>query len=318
MILYMYTAPGKGLTTPWGHNFDVNRMALSLCPFVASFRKKKLFEVWFYTHFLMILYKNTAPGQGQTIPWGQNFDVEQKHLVTSVICSIKWLSNIFPEEMYIFPYKSIRKHIWPCHKKGHCQPKVIIWTNFVRPKSPMLHIKPQGHWPFGSREWFLKGFYHIWVWRPHLQVMWPRPLNKLSFPWPNWRLHIKFAQQFRRRYLKMVDNDGRMEPAYTISSPNIYTCRASYLFISLDRQRPVCYYVILSKKHIGWMDGLGLCVLFNSISVISGWWKGEYEGLCTMKCHLGSAQRDLNLGPLDPNLGVLKRLFTRAVLTYKF
>ena len=31
--------------------------------------------------------------------------------------SIKWLSNIFPEEMYIFPYKSISKQIWPWHKK---------------------------------------------------------------------------------------------------------------------------------------------------------------------------------------------------------
>ena len=25
MILYMYIAPGQGLTTPWGRNFDVNR-----------------------------------------------------------------------------------------------------------------------------------------------------------------------------------------------------------------------------------------------------------------------------------------------------
>ena len=31
----------------------------------------------------------------------------------------------------------------------------------------MLHTKPQGHWPFGSgEEDFLKGFYHIWAWRP--------------------------------------------------------------------------------------------------------------------------------------------------------
>ena len=55
MSLYVYTAPGQGQTTPWGHNFDVNRKALSLCPFVASF-KKNLFELWFYTHFFMLLY----------------------------------------------------------------------------------------------------------------------------------------------------------------------------------------------------------------------------------------------------------------------
>ena len=39
MILYMYIAPGQGQTTPWGQNFDVNRNSLSLCPFVASFKK---------------------------------------------------------------------------------------------------------------------------------------------------------------------------------------------------------------------------------------------------------------------------------------
>ena len=33
----------------------------------------------------MFLYMDIAPGQRQTTPWGQNFDVN-KHLVTSVIC----------------------------------------------------------------------------------------------------------------------------------------------------------------------------------------------------------------------------------------
>ena len=28
-----------------------------------------LFEFWFYTHFLIILYMYTALGQGQTNPW---------------------------------------------------------------------------------------------------------------------------------------------------------------------------------------------------------------------------------------------------------
>ena len=36
MTLYMYIAPGQGLTTPWGLNFDVNRNILSLWSFVAS------------------------------------------------------------------------------------------------------------------------------------------------------------------------------------------------------------------------------------------------------------------------------------------
>ena len=41
MILYMYIAPGQGQTGPRGQSFDVNRKALSLYPFVASFKKMK-------------------------------------------------------------------------------------------------------------------------------------------------------------------------------------------------------------------------------------------------------------------------------------
>ena len=49
----MYIARGEGQTAPRGQNFDVNRKALSLYPFIASF-KENLFEVWFYTIFFMI------------------------------------------------------------------------------------------------------------------------------------------------------------------------------------------------------------------------------------------------------------------------
>ena len=38
----MYIAPGQGLTTPWGQNFDVNRNILSLRLFVTSFEKISL------------------------------------------------------------------------------------------------------------------------------------------------------------------------------------------------------------------------------------------------------------------------------------
>ena len=34
----MYIAPGQGQTTLCGQNPDVNRKALSLCPFVASLK----------------------------------------------------------------------------------------------------------------------------------------------------------------------------------------------------------------------------------------------------------------------------------------
>ena len=38
----MYIAPGQGQTTLWGQNSDDNRKALSLCPFVANFKKISL------------------------------------------------------------------------------------------------------------------------------------------------------------------------------------------------------------------------------------------------------------------------------------
>ena len=81
MILYMYihVAPGQGLTTPRGQNFYVNRNILSLWSFVASF-KKNIFEVWFYAIFFMILNMYIAPGQGQTAPRGQSFNVNRNVL----------------------------------------------------------------------------------------------------------------------------------------------------------------------------------------------------------------------------------------------
>ena len=51
-----------------------------------------------------------------------------------------------------FPNKCIRNQVWPCHKVGQGQPRLIICANLVGPTSPMLHTKSQGHWPFGSRE----------------------------------------------------------------------------------------------------------------------------------------------------------------------
>ena len=42
MIQYMYIAPGRGQTALRGQNFDVNRKALSLYPFIASFKEMSL------------------------------------------------------------------------------------------------------------------------------------------------------------------------------------------------------------------------------------------------------------------------------------
>ena len=39
MIQYLYISPGQGQKALRGQNFDVNRKALSLYPFVASFKE---------------------------------------------------------------------------------------------------------------------------------------------------------------------------------------------------------------------------------------------------------------------------------------
>ena len=55
----------------------------------------------------MILYMYIAPGQGQTIPWGQNFLYKYKPFVTLVICC-KFLPLI--DFLTVFP---IQKHKRP-------------------------------------------------------------------------------------------------------------------------------------------------------------------------------------------------------------
>ena len=48
----------------------------------------------------------------------------------------------------------------------------------------MLHTKFRENRPSGSgEEDFLKGFYHIWAWRPSWSCD-PDAANKLSFPLP--------------------------------------------------------------------------------------------------------------------------------------
>ena len=63
MILYMYIAPGQGLTTLWGGNFDVNRNILSFRSFVASFKEISLKSDFIpFFHDLIHVYSSGAGG----------------------------------------------------------------------------------------------------------------------------------------------------------------------------------------------------------------------------------------------------------------
>ena len=71
MFFHMYIAPGQGQTTAFGQNSDVNRKALSLCPFVASFKIISLKSdfIHIFTCFIHVY----SPGAGANNPLGSEF-----------------------------------------------------------------------------------------------------------------------------------------------------------------------------------------------------------------------------------------------------
>ena len=81
----MYIAPGQGQTAPRGQNFDVNRKALPLYPFVASFKEISLKSgLYNFFHDLIHVYR------GHTAPRGQSFDVKRTFLsLRSFVASFK-------------------------------------------------------------------------------------------------------------------------------------------------------------------------------------------------------------------------------------
>ena len=67
----MYIAPGQGQTAPRGQNLDINRKALSLYPFVASFKEISLKSD--FIHFFHDLIHVYYPRAGAYSPQGTKF-----------------------------------------------------------------------------------------------------------------------------------------------------------------------------------------------------------------------------------------------------
>ena len=67
----MYIAPGQGQTDPRGQKFDVNKNVLSLCSFVASFKKMSLKSD--FIHFFNDLIHVYSPRAGADSPRGTKF-----------------------------------------------------------------------------------------------------------------------------------------------------------------------------------------------------------------------------------------------------
>ena len=82
-------SPWAVADNPLGTQFWCQQEGLITLVICCKF-KKNLFEVWFYTFFFMILYMYVVPGQGQTAPRGQSFDVNRNVLsLHSFIASLK-------------------------------------------------------------------------------------------------------------------------------------------------------------------------------------------------------------------------------------
>ena len=128
-------------------------------------------------------------------------------------CNSFWNIHCF----HFFLWKSLSYQIWSCCKIGQGQPRVIIWTNYDW--AGVTDATFQVLWKSVRRFWrrrFLKGFNHIWAWRPSWSCD-PHAANKLSSPpppppLPNEAPHkiwLWLAKRFQRRWWLEIVNDGR-------------------------------------------------------------------------------------------------------------
>ena len=82
-------SPGQGQTTYWGQNFDGNRKAFSLCPYVASFKmiSSKSDFIQIFNDFIQHVYSPRARAYN---PLGTNFWGQQKALIAlPILCKFK-------------------------------------------------------------------------------------------------------------------------------------------------------------------------------------------------------------------------------------
>ena len=85
----MYIAAGQGQTTPGDKLLTSTETSCHFGHLLQVLKKISL-KSDFIHFFSMILYMYIAPGQGQTTPWGRNFDVKRNILsLRSFVASFK-------------------------------------------------------------------------------------------------------------------------------------------------------------------------------------------------------------------------------------
>ena len=127
MILYMYIAPGQGLTT----KFWCQQEQLVTSVICCKFKKKSLWSLILHNFFYDFIHVY-SPGAGADSPQATKFWCQQKCLVTSFICR-KFKKNAFEvwfytiffmiEYMYIAPGQGADS---PQGTKVWCQQKGLI------------------------------------------------------------------------------------------------------------------------------------------------------------------------------------------------
>ena len=101
LILYMYIAPGQGLTTRLGDKILMSTRTSRYFGHLLQLSKKHVFEVWFYlkTHDFIHVY---SPRAGSDSRQGTKFWCQQKCLVTSFICCRFQKKCLWSLILYIF------------------------------------------------------------------------------------------------------------------------------------------------------------------------------------------------------------------------
>ena len=95
LYMYMYIAPGKGLTKPLGRNFDVNRHIWSLRAFVASLKKISLKSD--FMHFFHDFIHVYSTGTGVYSPQGTKFCCKFKNNVFEI-----WFYTFFHDLLHVY------------------------------------------------------------------------------------------------------------------------------------------------------------------------------------------------------------------------
>ena len=148
--MHVYS-PRPGADNPLVTKFWCQQKAQITLTICCKFQND-LFEFWYYTHFLIILYMYLAPGQEQTNHWGQNFDVNRKLLLLRpFVASLK--KNLFEFWFYthflmFFPHVNspgagADNPLWTkfwCQQKGLVTLLICCKFHKISLKSNFIHI----------------------------------------------------------------------------------------------------------------------------------------------------------------------------------